>query len=157
MTPPNIAIYNWIRQAFDFRSRASRSDFWWPRLFVFVINLVLLFVFFSGLGPERTQAMLEVLASGDITVEALGLEDLPPMSLFALVFAIVFGLMTFIPDLSVAWRRFHDMGRPGWLHLVFLLAGSFIVFATIVEHAWLAMPGNPGPNRFGPDPRDRWR
>lgn len=157
MTPPNIAVYNWIRQGFDFSGRASRSDFWWPRLFVFTINLVLMFVFATGLGAERTAQILEWLASQPTSFEGSGLGNLPSMSLFAVVFMVVFGLLTFIPDLALAWRRFHDMGRPGWLHLIFMIAGAFFVFAAFVEFFWFALPGTRGPNAYGPDPLDRWR
>lgn len=157
MTPPNVAVYNWIRQGFDFEGRSSRSDFWWPRLFVFTINLVLIFVFTAGLGAERTAQVLEWLASQPTSFEGSGLDNLPSMSLFALVFGGVFGLLTFIPDLSLAWRRFHDLGRPGWLHLIFLIVGAFFVLVALVEFVWFIFPGTPGPNAYGPDPLDRWR
>ncbi|MGB3455711.1 MAG: DUF805 domain-containing protein [Litorimonas sp.] len=158
MTPPNVAIYNWIRQGLDFKGRSSRSDYWWPRVMVLTVNLVLLFVFTAGLGPEKSQVLIDWLASNPTTLE--GLEEvgpLPSMSLFALVFVIVFGLFTLIPDIAVAWRRFQDMDRPGWLHIVFLVLGAFVPFVALVEYGWFAVPGTDGENRYGPDPTQRWR
>lgn len=156
MTPPNVAVYNWIRQGFDFEGRSSRSDYWWPRLFVFTINLVLLFLFTAGLGAERTQELLDWLSTRPLSLEDANLGDLPSMSMFALVFGGVFGLLTLIPDLSLAWRRFHDLDRPGWLHLIFLIGGGFFVPLSFVEFVWFALPGTSGPNKYGPDPLDRW-
>ena len=156
MTPPNVAVYNWIRRGLDFDGRASRSDFWWPRLFVFTINLVLMFLFATGLGAERTVQVLEWLGSQPTSFEGSGLTNLPSLSLFALVFGSIFGLLTFIPDLSLAWRRFHDLDRPGWLHLIFLIGGAFFVLVAFAEFIWFAFPGTRGPNAYGPDPLDRW-
>lgn len=157
MTPPNVAIYEWIRRGFDFTGRASRSDYWWPRLFVFTINVVLLFLFTAGLEPEQTAQLLEWFASNPTSFEGTGLDSLPSMSTFALVFGAVFGLLTFIPDLSLAWRRFHDLGRPGWLHLIFLISGAFFILIAFVEFIWFMVPGTKGPNSYGPDPLDRWQ
>ena len=157
MTPPNVAVYNWIRQGFDFDGRASRSDYWWPRVFVFTINLVLLFVFTAGLTLEQTTELMDWLAPRPLSFETLNMGPLSSMSVFALVFGTVFGVLTFIPDLSLSWRRFHDLGRPGWLHLTFLIAGAFFALIAFVEFIWFALPGTTGENRYGPDPLDRWR
>jgi uncharacterized membrane protein YhaH (DUF805 family) len=158
MTPPNVAVYDWIRRGFDFKGRSSRSDYWWPRLLVLTLNVVLLFVFLAGLNIDQTEHLLEWLGEGSMSFDTLqiGWSDLPVSSRFSLVFAIVFGLLTLIPDISLSWRRFQDMGRPGWMHLLFLVAGGFIMFATIVEFIWFARPGTEGSNRYGPDPQNRW-
>ncbi|WP_298918848.1 DUF805 domain-containing protein [uncultured Algimonas sp.] len=156
MTPPNVAIYDWIRKGLDFKGRSSRSDYWWPRLLVVTVNLVLMFLFFTGLGAEKSQILLEWLTAGTRSLEDLDIGPLPSLSLFALIFAIVFGVLTFIPDLSVSWRRFHDMDKPGWFHLVFFGLSGFIMLAPIVEYVWLSFPGTAGDNRYGSDPRSLW-
>lgn len=153
MTPPNVAIYNWIRQAFDFQTRSTRSDYWWPRLLIITVNVVLLFMFLSAIGPERTEILLNWLSSGsnDLAELDMDMASLPSLAKFSLTTAVVIGVLTFIPDLSIAWRRFQDLGRPGWFHLIFLVLGFFVPFVTLAELVWFAFPGTSGPNRFGPD------
>lgn len=146
--PFNVAIVRWVRGAFTFRGRATRSEYWWPRLLVFGVNLVCLIVFVGGVGVEGLEevlAWLEAEGEGE-------LPTLPPVSMFALVFLIVFGLLTLLPDLAVTWRRFHDLNMPGWIHLLFLLGGVFFSLLGLGQLIWLAFPGTRGPNRFGPDP-----
>lgn len=51
----------------------------------------------------------------------------------------------FLPSISAASRRLHDMGRSGWNQLwVVTIIGIIPVLY------WLCQPGTPGPNRFGP-------
>lgn len=151
MTPPNVALYNWIHQAFDFRTRSTRSDYWWPRLFVVTVNVVLLFMFVSGLGPDKAQLLVDWLATSPQNFEGLDIGPLPSLCKFSLTAGIVFGILTLIPDISVSWRRFQDMGKPGWLHILFLIGGGIIPFAALLEYIWFAFPGTRGPNRYGPD------
>lgn len=155
MTPPNVALYDWIRRGFDFRGRSSRSAYWWPRLFVFGVNLALLLMFFSPLQPEQVTALMEWLSSSQPQLADLDMGPLPSLSLFALVSLVVFGLATFFPDLSISWRRFHDLGQPGWLHLIFFGISAFLPFAMIAEYIWFARAGTDGPNRYGDDPLKR--
>jgi len=158
MTPPNVAVYNWIRQGFDFRSRATRSDYWWPRLFVITVNFFLLVLFVSGLGQEQGELLIEWLEKFPSKSEPIDIGkvwDLPSLSKFALSAIFVFGILTLIPDISVSWRRFQDMGKPGWLHILFLIAGGMVPFAVLIQYIWFAFPGTDGPNRYGPDKRDQ--
>ncbi len=152
MTPPNVAIYNWIRCGFDFRGRSSRSDYWWTRLLVLSVNMVLLFMFASSIGPDGSEALLDWLASGSADLAELDMGPMPSLAKFSLTFVLIFGVLTFIPDLSIAWRRFHDLNKPGWLHLIFFFASGFVPLVALTEYVWFSFPGTPGPNRFGPDP-----
>jgi uncharacterized membrane protein YhaH (DUF805 family) len=59
----------------------------------------------------------------------------------------LFFLVTFIPYLAVGARRLHDRNRTGWWQLISLVPlGGFLLLY------WWAMPGDPGPNRYGPPP-----
>ena len=163
MTPPNVAIVEWVRRAFDFRGRSSRSDYWWTRGLVFIVNLTLLMVFVSALGPEGAEAIqdwTDQVLAGDAEARAtlpLDWDALSEGGRFSLVFLIVFALLTFIPDLSLSWRRFHDMNLPGWIHLIFVFLGAYLPILTLAELIWFVRGGTPGPNRFGADPVERWR
>lgn len=66
----------------------------------------------------------------------------------ALLFFIFF-LGTFIPDLAVSWRRFHDVGRGGWWYFISLVPIIGLLFLVI----WLAQDSQPGSNQYGPNPK----
>ena len=152
MTPFNVAIVRWIRRAFDFRTRATRAEYWWPFLLSFMVNLVCLSVFMTAIGPEALETLLLWMGSEEPTLETLDIGPLPSLAVFALTFLIVYSVLVFIPTLSVSFRRFQDLGRPGWTHLIFIVLGSIFMLFRIAELIWFAFPGQRQSNRYGPDP-----
>lgn len=56
--------------------------------------------------------------------------------------AVLFGLVMLIPFLATGMRRMHDAGKNGLL--MFVPFYNFFVALSA---------GQPGPNRYGPDPR----
>lgn len=59
-------------------------------------------------------------------------------------------LASFLPGLAVTVRRLHDTNRSGWLVLL-----SFIpLIGSIVLLVFEAQNGTPGPNAYGPNPKD---
>ncbi len=59
-----------------------------------------------------------------------------------------FSLVHLLPSLAVASRRLHDTGRTGWWQLLLLIPGlGFLILLVL-----LALPGTPGPNRYGAVP-----
>ena len=135
------AVTACIQDYYTFSGRARRSEYWWFVLFVVVATFLL--------------AGVDAVIFGEDML--LGLNGL-------------FGLLTFLPQISVSWRRMHDTGRPGWFNLLpavpivsllmigsgdpvpelVLLYGS--VALAIVVLVWLALPSQSGENRFGPEP-----
>jgi len=130
-----------IQDYYTFSGRARRPEFWWFWLFLVVVSLVL-------------SVIDSVIFGRDML---LGLNGL-------------FGLLTFLPQLAVSWRRMHDTGRPGWFNLlpvipilplliidpgdpvpelVLLYASVALVIVVLV---WLVLPSRSGENRFGPEP-----
>ena len=81
------------------------------------------------------------------------------------------GLVTLIPTLAVTSRRFHDIGKSGWLQIlpfalivvavitlfvdilnpVVWMIAAFASFVVLI--VWLVRKGDEGPNKYGPDPR----
>jgi uncharacterized membrane protein YhaH (DUF805 family) len=61
----------------------------------------------------------------------------------------LYGLATLIPGLAVTIRRLHDCGRSGWS----LLWGLVPIFGGIALLYFYTDEGDPGPNRFGEDPK----
>lgn len=47
-------------------------------------------------------------------------------------FGVLASLALFVPGLAVAWRRLHDVDKPGWFNLV-PLAGVAIVVAALAQ------------------------
>ncbi|MDE5821525.1 MAG: DUF805 domain-containing protein [Paramuribaculum sp.] len=86
----------------QFRGRASRAEFWWFMLFLFVVNTALGIMYL---------------------ITDLGIFNYIDW---------VFGIATIIPILTVSWRRLHDVGKGGgWFFINFVpVVGSviFIIF-----------------------------
>lgn len=137
-----------FKRYFDFQGRSRRMEFWMFLLLNILVYLVLAVVVFGmgsgfgafeGIDPDDTIGIYGALFSGS---------------------GILFGiwwLITIIPTISVSVRRFHDRDMSGWWYLG-VIVGSLIPFlGFIVSIGYLvvmALPGTPGPNRFGPDPKN---
>ena len=95
------AVSAGFRNYFDFQGRATRPEFWWFVLFLFLL----------GLGTAVADASL-----------GLGGEDMTcPINLIA-------SLATLVPSFSVGARRLHDIGRTGWWQLIaFTGIGIFVL------------------------------
>jgi len=65
-----------------------------------------------------------------------------------IVILIGFGLVNFLPHLSVTVRRLHDTDHSGWWYWICLIPLVGIVLLLI----WGCTRGTWGDNRFGPDP-----
>ena len=63
---------------------------------------------------------------------------------------VLVGLVFLLPGLAVTARRLHDTGRTGWL----LLLGIIPLAGTIALLVFTCMDSDPGPNRFGPSPKE---
>ena len=129
------AIGLFFRRYFDFTGRSSRSAYWWFQLFYFLT--LILFV-------------VSVVITG-MDVDSEEIETSGAVSLFA--FAL-FVLGTFIGQISLSVRRFHDLNQTGWLVLVFIIGGLIPLIGLLVSLAqiiWFVMPGTVGNNRYGPD------
>lgn len=64
----------------------------------------------------------------------------------------IFGLLLLaliIPTIAVTVRRLHDTGRSGWWLLIYLVP----IIGPIIALVFLASDGQPGPNKFGLDPK----
>nr|WP_223160744.1 DUF805 domain-containing protein [Salinispora cortesiana] len=64
--------------------------------------------------------------------------------------SVIVGLALLLPSLAVGVRRLHDTGRSGW----FLLLGLIPFIGFVVLLVFFVQDSKPGPNRFGPNPKD---
>lgn len=67
--------------------------------------------------------------------------------LFLLEGLFLLGML--IPSVAVCWRRLHDIGRSG----AWWLIGLVPVVGAVMLIIWLAQDSQPGPNRYGPNPK----
>jgi len=120
--------------------RASRSEFWFFILFIWLGTLVFYGLIFSMFD---TSAMMEAAQSGSFDSEmSFGFPVIPSILL------LVFVLVTFLPNISVMVRRLHDTGRSGWWYWIALIP----IVGIIILLVFFVSKGTDGDNDYGPDP-----
>ena len=104
--------------------RASRSEFWWYALFLYVIGGVLGTIggFIQSHGEE--QVWLGVI--------------------FEVLSALIFASLV-----CASIRRLHDTGKSGWNVLWYIIP----LIGWIIEVVLLCQASQPGENQYGPQPR----
>lgn len=111
-----------------FTGRASRPEYWWWALSVFILLLVV------GLLDAFLVAPLLGFGAGD---ENAG----QPLS-------VIVSLAILIPNIAVGVRRLHDTGRTGWWLLI-----SFVpIIGFLVLLYFFVQPSEEGDNEHGPKP-----
>jgi len=107
------------------------------------------YVQFSGRARRREfwSLQLFILAGGLAIAVGGALTGLASPRLNPL--GLVFWLATLPPSIACSIRRLHDIGRSGWWFLIYPVPvlGLFVLLLFYLE------PGQPGRNRFGPDPK----
>ena len=64
---------------------------------------------------------------------------------FTKYFSYIVGIVLFIPLMSAAVRRLHDIGKSGWWWLI-----NLTCFGAFVLLYWYCQPGSPYENQWGP-------
>ncbi|GIG54072.1 DUF805 domain-containing protein [Demequina activiva] len=132
------AVRHSFRNFATFEGRARRSEFWFFYLFLSLAGL-------AGGAIVLVVALLTIGLSSAGDGEPSGVA----IAIYLVVIALWFlgMLVLYLPFLAVWARRLHDMGQTGhwlWLNLVSL---------GIVPGIMAFMDSEPGPNRWGPDPK----
>ena len=65
------------------------------------------------------------------------------------VVVLIAALALVAPSVSAAARRAHDFGQSGWLAALICIP----YIGWIAAIAFIFVPGQPGPNQYGPDPK----
>lgn len=107
----------------DFSGRARRKEFWMFYLFLIIAGLI-----------------------------ATVIDNLLGTTFPGFNYGAVYGLTVLallLPSLAVSIRRLHDVGKSGWLILIYLVP--------VIGFIWLlvlfCMDGQPGTNAYGPNPK----
>ena len=65
------------------------------------------------------------------------------------IFTSIYSLFVFIPNLSISFRRLHDIDKSAWWLFI-----SFVpVVGAIILLVFSVKPGTVGTNRYGDDPK----
>ncbi len=123
-----------------FSGRASRSEFWFFRLFVILVLLVsaLPFFVFGELNAHREP---NFAANPVQTI----------LSLLGGLILLIVVAGSIIPLIAVAVRRVHDTNASGWFVLIWYVP----YIGSLVSLVWACLPGTAGENNYGPDPLGR--
>ncbi len=105
------------------------------------------YVGFSG-RARRTEYWMFALFNLIIFVVLAILAAVTKSLFFWLIYGL-YGLAVLVPGLAVTWRRMQDTGRNG----LWILLGLIPFVGGIVLLVFMLLPGTPGPNEFGADPR----
>jgi uncharacterized membrane protein YhaH (DUF805 family) len=142
-----------LKRYADFSGRSRRSEYWWFAVLNTLVALVLVGIMAAGGFSAASMAGAGGAgASPELAAQSLGA-----------VFYIGAGLLgiwllaVLIPSIAVVVRRLHDRDMSGWWYLGAIVVGliPFVGFiASIALLVLMFLPGTPGPNRFGPDPKD---
>jgi uncharacterized membrane protein YhaH (DUF805 family) len=135
-----------FRRYAEFSGRSRRMEFWMFTLLTFIVELVCFALMFAGgfnlLTMTDPTAVPE--APGALFWIGAGL-------------LVIYVLAALIPSIAVTVRRLHDRDMSGWWYLGVIVASLIPILNIIVAIGFLVLmllPGTPGPNRFGPDPKD---
>ena len=123
------AINNAFIKCFDFKSRSSRSEFWYFYLFTTIFG-------FIGLQIDRL-FNLEILRL-QLTHNVNEVAIIGPTYIFLY-------FLFFVPSISLYIRRLHDINRSGWWLLIILI--PFIGIITLIFF-W-CLKGNQNRNGYG--------
>lgn len=122
MTFPE-ALRTCIKEKYaTFNGRASRSEFWFFELFIWILTLINGKAFIYSVD----NFFMEII-SGIISIALLAF---------------------FVPIVAVAIRRLHDIGKSGW----YLLWDFVPIIGWILLIYWLVQPSEDGENRYGDMP-----
>ena len=121
-----------VKKYCDFNGRASRSEFWW-----YTLGNVIVCYAWSFIVSMITGASVMVGADGQFHFSALQLLSYIP------------SIALLLPTLGVGARRLHDIGKSGWLQLLWLICcgGLILIYFWVKE-------GDKGDNEYGPAPQD---
>ena len=107
------AYQNMWKRAFDFKGRSGRAEFWWAILLNITIEIL--------------------IRSSCLIILSFLLPQLP--AAISIIAKNLYSVITLIPVMTLAVRRFHDVGRSWILMFIFymLCIADIIMFALLYK------------------------
>ena len=137
-----------FKRYFEFQGRSRRLEFW-----MFSLLNVIVFTVLAAI-TLGTGATMDRMANADPE---------NPLAIYQILFSgvgllmVVWWLVALIPSISVSVRRLHDREMTGWWYLGFVILSLIPLIgfvASIAVIVVMALPGTPGPNKYGPSPKE---
>jgi uncharacterized membrane protein YhaH (DUF805 family) len=122
-----------LRRYGDFAGRAQPAEYWF---------------WYLAVATAYTLVFVALIIPALITMDPVT-EEPGVLGTVGMLLWVVIALATVVPTLAASVRRLHDTGRSGWFYLLSLI--PFV--GGIINIVLLVLPGETGPNRFGPDPK----
>jgi len=130
----------------DFEGRSRRMEYWMFQLLNILVVTVLSI-------PVLVSAELSGGGTGDL------FDDLGIFGVMSGGLLLLYIFVAFIPSLAVTFRRFHDRGLTAWIYVGLVVAGLIPLIgfiASIAAFVITVLPGDEGPNEYGPDPKNHY-
>ena len=108
------AVVSGFKNCFVFRGRSSRSEFWWFILFYIMTCLIALSFSFEDLNKE--------LSKSDININDVSSR----LRIFSSSWLGIVFLITYVPQIALSVRRFHDINKSGWWFFVLQIVPSIL-------------------------------
>jgi uncharacterized membrane protein YhaH (DUF805 family) len=121
----------WKKYA-QFDGRSRRKEYWMFILFNLVAIMVLAGIGGAGMAMSQDNGAFLFVPFG------------------------VYALAAIIPSLAVATRRFHDIGKSGWMLVLLIVLGIIPlvgIVCTVIQIVFLCQDSQPGANQYGPNPK----
>ena len=118
----NYYIHALTERYSDFRSRSTRSEYWFFALFNIIVGIVV--------------TVLDIMFGIYSEPDSIGL------------LGGIYGLLVFIPGLAIGIRRLHDTNKSGWWTLILFIP----IIGAIVYFVFMCTGSDRGDNRFGASP-----
>ncbi len=135
----------------NFSGRASRSEYWWWALFNFILFLIPGILMAMGLVGAASSASYYDSYYGYHSNTDIYEGLFFGTGLTGLIIYAILALVLIIPNLSITWRRLHDIGRSGAWYLLCLVPFLNYVWS-IVLLVWYCTASKPFDNQYGPVP-----
>ena len=138
-----------LKRYADFSGRSRRMEYWSFAVFITIVAIVL--------GGPAVFGIMSAAMADPLAVDADPMAGVGTLSMIGLGLYSLFALAIFVPSIAVVVRRLHDRDMSGWWYLGLIVASFIPLIGFVASIAFLVimfLPGTPGPNRFGPDPKD---
>jgi len=149
-----------LKRYAEFSGRSRRKEYWWWFLFTQGLSLIIMAPLMAGV-LKVILTVVETLPDelSEEEIEALFMGSFHPALFLATVGLLSLVTLAFlVPNLALNLRRFRDCGiEAKWFWI--LLVACFVPFFFGIPGLaiWIIagfVPGTPGPNQFGENPRD---